>query len=33
VLYQPLNLLLDQLLAWQEHVLQNIHQLSLKIYK
>ena len=30
VLYQPLNLLLDQLLAWQEHILENIHQFSLQ---
>ena len=25
VLYQPLYLLLDQFLAWQKHVLQNIN--------
>ena len=30
VFYQPLNLLLDQLLAGKEHVLQDINQLHLK---
>jgi len=29
VLYQPLDLLLDELFAWEEHVLQNVHQFSL----
>ena len=31
VFYQPLYLLLDQLLAGQEHVLQNVHKFRLKI--
>ena len=29
VLYQPLYLLLDEFLAWQKHILQNVYQLSL----
>ena len=31
VFYQPLDLLLDQLLAGQEHVLEDVHQLGLQL--